>query len=183
MQNFHTFTATFPATGQSNIRNRTRGGGKSLILINCIMNANAIVNIIETLVPICVMCVLPIMVVWLITRARVKKNDQKMAVLVKAIENGVEIDPELLISETESSRNTKMKLIRKLTTGIVCFIIGVALLICPSLDTFEDVAGLQMLYIGGGVFIAVGIAFAVVFFVGKKYLAPEIEAEEKKLQK
>jgi hypothetical protein len=40
-----------------------------------------------------------------------------------------------------------------------------------------------MLYIGGGVFIAVGIAFAVVFFVGKKYLAPEIEAEEKKLQK
>ena len=106
-----------------------------------------------------------------------------MAVLVKAIENGVEIDPELLISETESSRNTKMKLIRKLTTGIVCFIIGVALLICPSLDTFEDVAGLQMLYIGGGVFIAVGIAFAVVFFVGKKYLAPEIEAEEKKLQK
>lgn len=181
MQNFHTFTATFPATGQSNIRNRTRGGGKSLILINCIMNA--IVDIIETLIPICVMCVLPIMVVWLITRARVKKNDQKMAVLVKAIENGVEIDPELLISETESSRNTKMKLIRKLTTGIVCFIIGVALLICPSLDTFEDLAGLEMLYIGGGVFIAVGIAFAVVFFVGKKYLAPEIEAEEKKLQK
>ena len=45
---------------------------------------NAIVNIIETLIPICVMCVLPIMVVWLITRARVKKNDQKMAVLLKA---------------------------------------------------------------------------------------------------
>ena len=85
---------------------------------------NAIVDIIEALIPICAMCVLPIMVVWLITRARVKKNDQKMAVLVKAIENGVEIDPELLISETESSRNTKMKLIRKLTTGIVCFIIG-----------------------------------------------------------
>ena len=104
---------------------------------------NAIVDIIETLIPICVMYVLPIMVVWLITRARVKKNDQKMAVLVKAIENGVEIDPELLISETESSRNTKMKLIRKLTTGVVCFIIGVALLICPSLDTFEDVAGLR----------------------------------------
>ena len=98
---------------------------------------NAIVDIIETLIPICVMCVLPIMVVWLITRARVKKNDQKMAVLVKAIENGVEIDPELLISETESSRNTKMKLIRKLTTGIVCFIIGVALLICPCCPCLE----------------------------------------------
>ena len=47
-----------------------------------------------------------------------------------------------------------MKLIRKLTTGIVCFIIGVALLICPSLDTFEDVAGLEMLYIGGVFLIA-----------------------------
>lgn len=139
--------------------------------------------IFETLLPISVMCVLPIMVVWLVTRARIKKNEQKMAVLVKAIENGVEIDPELLVSETESSRNTKMKLIRKLTTGIVCFIIGVALLICPSLEAFDGVAVLEMLYIGGGVLIAVGVAFAVVFFVGKKYLAPEIEAEEKKLQK
>ena len=138
-------------------------------------------EIIALLIPICICVVLPVMVVWLVTRARIKKNEQKMAVLVKAIENGVEIDPELLVSETESSRNTKMKLIKKLTAGIVCSIIGIALLVCPSLEAFDGVAGFEMLYIIGGVMIAVGIAYIVTFFVGRKYLAPEIEAEERKL--
>ena len=134
------------------------------------------------LIPICICVVLPVMVVWLVTRARIKKNEQKMAVLMKAIENGVDIDPELLISETESSRNTKMRLIKKLTTGIVCSMIGVVLLVCPSIDAFEGVAGLEMLYIIGGVMVAIGVAYMVAFFVGRKYLAPEIEAEERKFK-
>ena len=139
-------------------------------------------KIIALLIPICICVVLPVMVVWLVTRARIKKNEQKMAVLMKAIENGVDIDPELLISETESSRNTKMRLIKKLTTGIVCSMIGVVLLVCPSIDAFEGVAGLEMLYIIGGVMVAMGVAYMVAFFVGRKYLAPEIEAEERKLK-
>ena len=139
-------------------------------------------EIVALLIPICICVVLPVMVVWLVTRARIKKNEQKMAVLVKAIENGVDIDPELLISETESSRNTKMRLIKKLTTGIICSMIGVALLVCPSIDAFEGVAGLELLYIIGGVMVAIGVAYMVAFFVGRKYLAPEIEAEERKLK-
>lgn len=144
---------------------------------------NGVVKLFETILPIFVVVVLPVMVVWLVTRARLKKNEQKMAVLVKAIENGVDIDPALLVSETEGSRNTKMKLIRKLTTGVICAIIGLAVVICTQLDAFDGVAGIEMLYIIGGVLIAVGAAYILAFFVGRKYLAPEIEAEEKKLQK
>jgi hypothetical protein len=144
---------------------------------------NGVVELFETLLPIFVVVVLPVMVVWLVTRASLKKNEQKMAVLVKAIENGVDIDPALLVSETEGGRNTKMKLVRKLTTGVICAIIGLAVLICTQLDAFEGVAGIEMLYIIGGVLIAVGAAYILAFFVGRKYLAPEIEAEEKKLQK
>ena len=144
---------------------------------------NGVIELFETLLPIFVVVVLLVMVVWLVTRARLKKNEQKMAVLVKAIENGVDIDPALLVSETEGGRNTKMKLVRKLTTGVICAIIGLAVLICTQLDAFEGVAGIQMLYIIGGVLIAVGAAYILAFFVGRKYLAPEIEAEEKKLQK
>ncbi len=144
---------------------------------------NGVIELFETLLPIFVMVVLPVMVVWLVTRARLKKNEQKMAVLVKAIENGVDIDPALLVSETEGGRNTKMKLVRKLTTGVICAIIGLAVLICTQLDAFDGVAGIEMLYIIGGVLIAVGAAYILAFFVGRKYLAPEIEAEEKKLQK
>lgn len=144
---------------------------------------NGVIKLFETILPIFVMVVLPVMVVWLVTRARLKKNEQKMAVLVKAIENGVDIDPALLVSETEGGRNTKMKLVRKLTTGVICAIIGLAVLICTQLDAFEGVAGIEMLYIIGGVLIAVGAAYILAFFVGRKYLAPEIEAEEKKLQK
>lgn len=144
---------------------------------------NGVIGLFNTLLPIFVVVVLPVMVVWLVTRARLKKNEQKMAVLVKAIENGVDIDPALLVSETEGGRNTKMKLVRKLTTGVICAIIGLAVLICTQLDAFEGVAGIEMLYIIGGVLIAVGAAYILAFFVGRKYLAPEIEAEEKKLQK
>lgn len=144
---------------------------------------NGVIELFNTLLPIFVMVVLPVMVVWLVTRARLKKNEQKMAVLVKAIENGVDIDPALLVSETEGGRNTKMQLVRKLTTGVICAIIGLAVLICTQLDAFEGVAGIEMLYIIGGVLIAVGAAYILAFFVGRKYLAPEIEAEEKKLQK
>ena len=144
---------------------------------------NGVIELFETLLPIFVVVVLPVMVVWLVTRARLKKNEQKMAVLVKAIENGVDIDPALLVSETEGGRNTKMKLIRKLTTGVICAIIGLAVVICTQLDAFDGVAGIEMLYIIGGVLIAVGAAYILAFFVGRKYLAPEIEAEEKKLQK
>ena len=144
---------------------------------------NGVIKLFETILPIFVVVVLPVMVVWLVTRARLKKNEQKMAVLVKAIENGVDIDPALLVSETEGGRNTKMKLVRKLTTGVICAIIGLAVLICTQLDAFEGVAGIQMLYIIGGVLIAVGAAYILAFFVGRKYLAPEIDAEEKKLQK
>ena len=144
---------------------------------------NGVIELFKTLLPIFVVVVLPVMVVWLVTRARLKKNEQKMAVLVKAIENGVDIDPALLVSETEGGRNTKMKLVRKLTTGVICAIIGLAVLICTQLDAFEGVAGIEMLYIIGGVLIAVGAAYILAFFVGRKYLAPEIEAEEKKLQK
>ena len=144
---------------------------------------NGVIQLFETILPIFVVVVLPVMVVWLVTRARLKKNEQNMAVLVKAIENGVDIDPALLVSETEGGRNTKMKLVRKLTTGVICAIIGLAVLICTQLDAFEGVAGIEMLYIIGGVLIAVGAAYILAFFVGRKYLAPEIEAEEKKLQK
>ena len=144
---------------------------------------NGVIELFNTLLPIFVVVVLPVMVVWLVTRARLKKNEQNMAVLVKAIENGVDIDPALLVSETEGGRNTKMKLVRKLTTGVICAIIGLAVLICTQLDAFEGVAGIEMLYIIGGVLIAVGAAYILAFFVGRKYLAPEIEAEEKKLQK
>ena len=124
---------------------------------------NGVIELFNTLLPIFVMVVLPVMVVWLVTRARLKKNEQKMAVLVKAIENGVDIDPALLVSETEGGRNTKMKLVRKLTTGVICAIIGLAVLICTQLDAFEGVAGIEMLYIIGGVLIAVGAAYILAF--------------------
>lgn len=139
--------------------------------------------IITLLTPICICVVLPIMIVWLGTRSSVKKNEQKMNVLMKAIENGVDIDPALLVNETKSSVSTKIQLMKKLTAGVICSIIGIAVMVCTQLEAFDGVAGLEMLYIIGGALIAVGVANIVAFFVGRRYLAPEIEAEEKNLEK
>ena len=140
-------------------------------------------RIIDSMIPIFVVVVMPVMIIWLMTRSRIKRSEQKMNVLMKAIENGVDIDPTLLMSETESIRNTKIKLINKLTIGIVSVIIGLTALICPFLSAFESTSGLEALYLGGGACLAIGVAYTSAFFIGRKFLAPEIEAEEKHLKK
>ena len=51
---------------------------------------------------ICV--VLPILVVWLNLRSKNLAIDKKAAVLMKAIENGMEVDPNLLLEEAKSPK-------------------------------------------------------------------------------
>ena len=48
-------------------------------------------------IPIFICVVLPVMVVWLVTRANTRRTEKKMDVLMKAIENGTEIDPDMLV--------------------------------------------------------------------------------------
>ena len=100
-----------------------------------------------------------------------------MEVLMKAIENGQDIDPELFADDAASRHrpaNIKMRLLKQLCWGVIMFLAGAGILI-GTMYTADNVS----MFIGGGILVACGVALLVTFAVGKKWLEPEIMAEEK----
>ena len=131
---------------------------------------------VEIIVPIGVCVVLPVMVVWLVFRSRNHIVDRKAEVLLKAIENGQDIDPEMFASDDRSKRtkrSLKMNLLGKLQAGIILVIMG-AVLVAGAMV----IPGKDSLFIIASILLAIGIGFCVAFFVGKKWMEAEIKAEE-----
>ncbi len=128
---------------------------------------------VEIIVPIGVCVVLPVMVVWIVSRSRNRIVDRKAEVLVKASENGQDIDPEMFASDDRSKRSLKMKLLGRLQTGIILVIMGAGLVACAMV-----IPDKTSLFIIACILLAIGIGFFVSFFVGRKWMEAEIKAEE-----
>ena len=101
----------------------------------------------------------------------------EMDVLSKAVENGQEIDPALFADE-KSSKSLKLRLINRATWGVVLSVVAIVMLAC-ALFVNDDPEGLV---ISGGIILAVGIGMLFSFFAGKRWLTPEIEADEMRLR-
>ena len=135
----------------------------------------------DIIVPIGICVVLPVLIVWLVLRARKNDTDRKAEIMLKALEAGAPIDPNLLSSQPKKKAKTiKQDLLDKLTGASVTSAIGVAMLLISIFTNYERAYGVP-LYFAGGILVAVGIALFITYFVGKKALAKEIEAEEKAL--
>ena len=128
---------------------------------------------VEIIVPVAVCVVLPVMVVWLVFWSRNHIVDRKAEVLLKAIENGQDIDPEMFASDDRSKRSLKMNLLGKLQTGIILLIMGAGLVACAL-----NIPDKDSLFIIASILLALGIGFFVSFFVGRKWMETEIRAEE-----
>lgn len=121
--------------------------------------------------------VLPIIIIWLVTRKQINETNKRTEIIMSALEK----NPDVNVAEwlDKLAPDNKGKLMTKLTWGIICLILGIGTIIygaCSSL------ASSMPTFIGGGALLAVGIALLVSFFFGKKFLAKEIEAESKKNQ-
>ena len=128
---------------------------------------------VEIIVPVAVCVVLPVMVVWLVFRSRNHIVDRKAEVLLKAIENGQDIDPEIFFAADRSKRSLKMNLLGKLQTGIILLIMAAGLVACAL-----NIPDKDSLFIIASILLALGIGFFVSFFVGRKWMETEIKAEE-----
>lgn len=129
----------------------------------------------DIIVPCAVCVVLPVLVVWLVFRSRNHMIDRKTEMVVKAIECGQAIDPDVFFSSGKSRKTIKMALLGKLQSGIILLLAGAGLMIAAPFVEFN-----YTLYIGG-IMLALGVGFIVSFFVGKRWMAPEIEAEQKRM--
>ena len=138
-------------------------------------------NLIENLFIMGGICVaLPITVVWLITRYRTKKMERKMDVLMKTVENGQQVDPALLTSMQEGEGKARLKnnLLNRLASGIFFTLGGVSLIITMIVNYFvKEYLNMGVIFIGS-VCASLGAGILVSYFVGRKLLAKEIEAEE-----
>ena len=137
----------------------------------------------DIIVTIGICVVLPVMLVWLVTRARRNEIDKKTEVMLKAIESGATIDSDLFKEAPKKRKSTKERLLNRLICGCAASIIGAALTaigIIPWMTLEDDTFAPLLIF--GGISLAVGIALFIGFFVGRKMLAKEMEAEEKSLE-
>ena len=142
-------------------------------------------DLVSILVPLGCGCVLPIMIVWFTIRESMNKTNQRTQIVLAAIEKNPDLDIEELIKKISPKKKLlKEKLLSKLQTGNITALLGIGFLVCAL---YADYMGgmnpndLRMLYIAGVILLVVGAAFLRNYFVGKKMLAKEMEAEEKLL--
>lgn len=130
-------------------------------------------------------CVLPIMVVWLIIRESMNKTNQRTQIVLAAIEKNPDMDIEELMKKISPKKKLlKEKLLSKLLWGGIIAFLGIALLgycIVQGYVGGMPTAALQQFSLFGAVLLGIGIAFLVNYYVGRKLLAKEIDAEEKLL--
>ena len=139
----------------------------------------------DILVPIACGCVLPILIVWFMVRQQMNETNKRSQIVLAAIEKNPDMDIEELIRKISPKKKLlKEKLLSKLQTGNITTFLGIGFLICAIYVDFVggmDSNDLRMLYLAGAILLGVGIAFLISYSKGKKMLAKEMEAEEKKL--
>ena len=145
-------------------------------------------NLFQTLIPIGICVVLPIIIVAMIAKNRKHEVDRKTEVLIKAIENGAQLDPAFFESAARSGckqKTVKNKLMGYLITACITSGIGlVAGIVTIVATSYSSKPGPAIIFfvLPCAILLAVGIAFFIVYFIGKnktwaKELA-ELDAEK-----
>ena len=144
-------------------------------------------GIIALLIPLGCGCVLPILVVWFAIRSRMNETNKRTEIVLAAIEKNPEMDIEELMKKISPKKKLiKEKLLSKLLWGGIIAFLGIALsgyCVVQGYVGGMPTAALQQFSLFGAVLLGIGIAFLINYYVGKKKLANEMEAEEKQLVK
>ena len=143
----------------------------------------------DILIPLGICVVLPVMIVWLVTRTRQNETNRKTEIMLKAIESGATLDANFF-KEQQNTKTIKERLLGRLTGASVMSLLGVALLAVAVVfgnsyapDGWNFLKSPAPVFaVIGGVLLAIGLALFAVFFVGKKMLAKEMEAEAKAME-
>lgn len=125
--------------------------------------------------------IISIMSVWLVMRNKANETNKRTEVLLAAIEKNSDLDIEDLIRKMNPTpKATKERLMSRLLWGLVFIAIGTSLLLSDIyVYTTGGVIGPVDLFTSGCLLL-IGISFVAVFFISKRMLAKEIEAEEEK---
>ena len=128
----------------------------------------------------------PLLMVWMIYRYYRNKTNKRAQIIQAIIEKNPDAGnvEELMKKIAPKQKLLKEKLLAKLLWGCVISFLGFSLFGC---GLWKDIVGgsspdtIHFLYFLGFALFGIGLALVIYYFVGKKMLAKEIEAEEKSL--
>lgn len=136
--------------------------------------------LVQILVPIGVAVVLPIAIVAIVFRSALASERNRKEIVLAVLEKNPDIDVEQLMKNLKKSEKLiKEKLLARLERGCLCCLMGVAFMV---LYFFLGVQGEDFIVVVGAALIAIGIAFLISYFVGRRMLAQEMEAEQQNMK-
>ena len=136
--------------------------------------------LVQILVPIGVAVVLPIAIVAIVFRSALASERNRKEIVLAVLEKNPDIDVEQLMKNLKKSEKLiKEKLLARLERGCLCCLMGMAFMV---LYFFLGVQGEDLIVVVGAALIAIGIAFLVGYFVGRRMLAKEMEAEQQNMK-
>ena len=137
--------------------------------------------LVQLLVPIGVAVVLPITIVAIVFKSALASERNRKEIILAALEKNPNLNVEDLVKQMKKSEKLiKEKLLARLERGCLCCLMGVAFVL---LYFFLSVQNEDLIVVVGAALIAIGIAFLVGYFVGRRMLAQEILAEEQSMNK
>ena len=137
-------------------------------------------RLVQLLVPMGVAVVLPIAIVAIVFRSALASERNRKGIVLAVLEKNPDIDVEQLMKNLKKSEKLiKEKLLARLERGCLCCLMGVAFMV---LYFFLGVQGEDFITVVGAALIAIGIAFLISYFVGRRMLAKEMEAEQQNMK-
>lgn len=130
-------------------------------------------------------CAVPVLIIWLDSRKKMNETNNRAQLLLTALEKNPDMDMSELVNKMTPAPKEKLlkeKLLTKLLWGCILTGIGIALFVLALyilIYMHKDLAGMFLLI--GGFPFATGVAFLINYFLGKKMLAKEMEAEERNM--
>ena len=134
---------------------------------------NFLHDLLEILIPISICVILPLIIIALVLRNRRHEVDKKTELMMKALENGATLDPAFFQPTNCCRKKTvKDKLMGWLTAGCITTGLGVMLGVVlafalSSSGILQCDPSSALLFIIPAVLIGIGIAFFIVYFIGK----------------
>lgn len=135
------------------------------------------------LIPIACGCILPIFAIWMGIRKEINESKNRTQVMLAAIEKNPDVDIEELMAKISPKKKLlKEKLLNKLLAGCITAFLGMGFLGYTAYAGYVGYSSsdnIKGMFLAGVVLLGVGIALFINYFVGKKMLAKEMEAEER----
>lgn len=132
--------------------------------------------------------VLPITIIFLALRGKMASERNRKEIILAALEKNADIDIEELVKKmNKPEKLLKEKLLKKLMWGCIFTIIGIGLLLIEIMTfDYRHIPGKEDVWLFTGIWtftaFGLGISFIINYFVGKKMLSKEMEAEEQNLR-